>query len=338
MEQSKPAPDTPPSIVKLDHVVFSRFAECLFYLSAPREEFVLSVDIGGNRVVLPVAGLVKEFAVGPDDIKMLELVRESVRFVRGLRIGDALPKEVLTGEASWEVSPKHQMLARQRVLMQLVNWLSGAATLLTSPEELIQLANDPATKKKVNEAFAEAADRLGIGRENRSQMVTYVSKLSGELAYVEALREVVESIRAMFVKVEGLSKVYQREKGLLLTIDHVRKLMLVAIAEFADRIANLDAQTGEIIAVLKNLENQVLFIREKRDELYTRLLAWREILDEWRNVDVAMSLKMENIIARLYQFLAARYMKTDEWVLMTQLQIRAQSIDDLKNKKKVLVW
>ncbi|MDR3438244.1 hypothetical protein [Telmatospirillum sp.] len=338
MEHRKPAPATLPSNVKLDHVVFSRFAECLFHLSAPGEEFVLSVNIGGNQVVLPVAGLIKEFAVGPDDIKMLELVGQAVRFVRGLRIGDALPKEVLTGEASWEVSPKHQMLARQRVLMQLVNWLSGSGTLMTSPEQLMQLANDPATKKKVTEAFAEAADRLGIGRENREQMVPYVAKLSDELAYVEALREVVESVRSMSVKVEGLTKVYQREKGLLQTIDQVRKLMLVAMADFDDRIAELDAQTGEIISVLKNLENQVLFIREKRDELYTRLLAWREFIDEWRRVDVAMSLKMENVIARLYQFLAARYMKTDEWVLMTQLQIRAQSIDDLKNKKKVLVW
>lgn len=338
MEPSKPATATLPSNVKLDHVVFGRFAECLFYLSAPSEEFVLSVNIGGNQVVLPVAGLIKEFAVGPDDVKMLELVSQAVRFVRGLRIGDALPKEVLTGEASWEVSPKHQMLARQRVLMQLVNWLSGAETLLTSPEQLMQLANDPGTKKKVTEAFAEAADRLGIGRENRAQMVTYVAKLSDELAYVEALREVVESVRGMFVKVEGLSKVYQREKSLQQTIDQVRKLMLVAMAEFDGRIADLDAQTGEIISVLKNLENQVLFIREKRDELYTRLLAWREVIDEWRSIDVAMSLKMENIIARLYQFLAARYMKTDEWVLMTQLQVRAQSIDDLKNKKKVLVW
>ncbi|PKU25134.1 hypothetical protein [Telmatospirillum siberiense] len=338
MGHSKPAPATLPSHIKLDHVVFSRFAECLFYLSAPSEEFVLSVNIGGNQVVLPVAGIIKEFVLGPADVEMLELVGQSLRFVRGLRIGDALPKEVLTGEASWEVSQKHQMLARQRVLMQLVNWLMGVETLLTSPEQLMQLANDPTTKKKVNEAFGEAAERLGLGRENREQMLPYVEKLSNELSYVEALREIVESIRAMLGKVEGLRKIYQREKTLLQTLDQVRKLMLVAVAEFDERIIELDAQTGEIIAVLQNLERQVLFIREKRDDLYVRLLAWREVIDEWRRVDVAMSLKMENVIARLYQFLAARYMKTDEWVLMTQLQLRAENIDDLKKKKKVLVW
>jgi len=338
MEHSKHPPTTLPSNIKLDHMVFGRLAECLFYLSAPSEEFVLSVNVGGNQVVLPVAGVIKEFALGPADIEMLELVSQALRFVRGLRIGDALPKEILTGEASWEVSQKHRIVARQRVLMQLVNWLAGVDTLMTSPEQLMQLADDPTTKKKVNEAFGEAAERLGIGRENREQMLPYVEKLSNELSYVEALREVVESIRGVLDKVEGLRKVYQREKSLLQTIDQVRKLMLVATAEFDDRIAELDAQTGEILSVLKNLESQVLFIREKRDDLYARLLAWREVIDEWRRIDVAMSLKMENIIARLYQFLATRYMKTDEWVLMTQLQLRAQNIDDLKKKKKVLIW
>jgi hypothetical protein len=338
VEHSKNKPASLPSNIKLDNMVFSRFSECLFYLSESSEEFVLSVNVGGNQVVLPVAGVIKEFALSPADVEMLELVGQSLRFVRGLKIGDALPKEVLTGEASWEVSQKHQIVARQRVLMQLVNWLAGVETLLTSPEQLMQLANDPATKKKVNEAFGEAAERLGLGRENREQMLPYVEKLSNELAYVEALREVVESIRNMLGKIEGLRKVYLREKSLLQTIDQVRKLMLVAIADFDGRIAELDAQTGEILSVLKNLESQVLFIREKRDDLYARLLAWREVIDEWRRVDVAMSLKMENIIAHLYQFLATRYMKTDEWVLMTQLQLRAQNIDDLKKKKKVLVW
>ena len=338
MGHSKHTPATLPSNITLDHMVFSRLAECLFYLSEPNQEFVLSVNIGGNQVVLPVAGVIKEFLLGPADVEMLDLVAQSLRFVRGLKIGDALPKEVLTGEASWEVSQRHQLLARQRVLMQLVNWMMGVETLLTSPEQLMQLANDPTTKKKVNEAFGEAADRLGIGRENREQVLPYVDKLSNELSYVEALREVVESIRGMLGKVEGLRKVYLREKSLLQTIEQVRKLMLVAIAEFDNRIAELDAQTGEIISVLKNLERQVLFIREKRDDLYARLLAWREIIEDWRRIDVAMSLKMENIIAQLYQFLATRYMKTDEWVLMTQLQIKAQNIDDLKKKKKVLVW
>lgn len=327
-----------PEIVAFEHMVFSRFSECLFYLSGNESEFVLSVKIGGNPVILPVAGLIREFGLGKTDADMLDLVRQGCGFVRGLRIGDPLPKEVLTGEASWTVSQRHQLIARQRVLMQLVNWLTGVDTLLTSPEQLTQMVNDPGTKKKINEAFGEAADRLGLGRENREKIIPYVEKLTLELSYIEALRDTVRSITAIFEKVEGIHRLYKRQPALGQVIEQVRKLMMVALGDFNDRLAEIDAQTGEIIAVLKNLENQVLYIREKRDDLFKRLMAWQAIIGEWRTVDVAVSMKMDDVIGRLYQFLAARFMKTDEWVLMTQLQMRHESVDDLQKKKKVLVW
>lgn len=346
MERDLPKSQTPnstasppqPETVAFEHMVFSRFAECLFYLAEGNQEFVLSVKIGGNPVILPVAGLIREFGLGKADTDMLALVREGCDFVRGLRIGDPIPKEVLTGEASWAVSPKHQIIARQRVLMQLVNWMTGVDTLLTSPEQLAQMVNDPATKKKINEAFGEAAERLGLGRENREKIVPYVEKLTLELAYIEALRDTVRVIASILEKIEGLYRLYRRQAALAQTIEQVRKLMLVAIGDFNDRLAEIDAQTGEIIAVLKNLENQVLYIREKRDDLFKRLMAWEPIIKEWRTVDVAVSMKMDDVIRRIYQFLAARFMKTDEWVLMTQLQMRSESVEDLTKKKKVLVW
>lgn len=341
MERELPkgqAPTTLPQTVAFEHIVFGRFAECLFYLAESNQEFVLSVKIGGNPVILPVGGLIREFGLGKADSEMLDLVREGCGFVRGLRIGDPLPKEVLTGEASWAVSQRHQIIARQRVLMQLVNWVTGVDTLMTSPEQLAQMVNDPTTKKKINEAFGEAAERLGLGRENREKIVPYIEKLTLELAYIEALRDTVRVVATIFEKIEGLHRLYRRQAALAQTIDQVRKLMLVAIADFNDRLAEIDAQTGEIIAVLKNLENQVLYIREKRDDLFKRLKAWEPTIIEWRTVDVAVSMKMDDVIRRLYQFLAARFMKTDEWVLMTQLQMKSESVEDLTKKKKVLVW
>jgi hypothetical protein len=51
------------------------------------------------------------------------------------------------------------------VLGNMVSWLTGNEHIVTSPEELAQVAEDPQVKKQVSLAFAEAAEALGLGRE-----------------------------------------------------------------------------------------------------------------------------------------------------------------------------
>ena len=324
--------------VSFDHSIFLKMGDCFFCLETRTGEPVLTVDVAGNIAVLPFPGLIREFGLCGRDVEMLELLARGLKYVRGLKIGDPLPKEVLTGEASWDLSQRYLIIAKQRIFMQLVNWVTGVDAIITSPEELLQLANDPATRKKVSAAFGEAAESIGIGRDNKQQMIQYVEKLTKELAYIEAMRDIFSSIREIQGKIEGLRKVYVRERSIVQSLDHIRKLFLIAVNDFDARFSELDAQTGEIIAVLKNLENQVLYIREKRDDLYVRLMAWNQLIAEWKDIQVATSFKIVDVISRLYQFLAMRFMKTDEWVLMTQLQNKSANLEDLKKKKKVLVW
>ena len=56
---------------------------------------------------------------------MLGLIAQSLDFVACLRIGDALPAEVLSGAASWEPDELHLQIANARLQWQLVAWLNS---------------------------------------------------------------------------------------------------------------------------------------------------------------------------------------------------------------------
>ena len=81
------------------------------------------------------------------DGQVLSKVAEGLQFVRGLRVGDPLPKEILTREASWEPSERHLRIARQRLTMQLVTWLAGNEHIFTSSEKLGADRRGPAGQK-----------------------------------------------------------------------------------------------------------------------------------------------------------------------------------------------
>ena len=325
-------------IVAFEHPFFGRVGGSFFHLDPRTGEPVMAVHIANNEALLPFSGLKREFDLGEKDRDMLDILENGLKYVNGLKIGDLLPKEILTGEASWTPSRRHEMVAHQRITMQLVCWLSGSDSLITDPDQLLQLAEDPVTKKRVNEAFGEAAERLGIGRGNREAMLEYVQKLSHELAYVEALRDKFGEICVVQKKVHDLRKVYSRERSVAEILEQIVKLLEMAVADLSGRFLELDGQTGEILAVLKNLENQVLFIRDKRDDLHIRLMAWDDVLRDWDDVTVCVSYKINNLISQFYRFLAPRFMKVDDWVLMTKLQIHSEKLENLKRKNRVLIW
>ena len=71
------------------------------------------VLLGDREAALPLRALQREFDI-PDeseDGRMLALIAASLDFVTSLRLGDALPAEVLSGDASWEPSSQHLRLA-----------------------------------------------------------------------------------------------------------------------------------------------------------------------------------------------------------------------------------
>lgn len=308
--------------VVFEHSFFSKLEEPFFQRPEQSREPVLVARFARNLVSLPFKGLKREFKIADDspDGKMLDLVAKSLKYVKGLRIGDPLPKEITTREASWDLSERHLTIAYQRVSMQLVKWLTGDQQVITDPDELMQLADDPQIKKTVNKAFGEAAVKLGLGLDHKEEVIRHVQTLANELAYIEALRDRFRHIEKMEEKIQALRRLYGRERSVLEMADQVARLGGRAVADFTAAFLEADAQTGEILSVLRNLNSQIAYIRDKRDDIHAKLMAWDEILEEWDNSVIMVSPEKPDLLRRTYQFLAPRYMLVKEWVLMSKLQ------------------
>ena len=315
----KPAAEMGENCVHFEHKFFGSFEDLYFRLTDTGEA-VAVIKLASNEAVLGFDGIRREFMLTDQtaDGQMLSKVAEGLQFVRGLRVGDPLPKEILTREASWEPSERHLRIARQRLTMQLVTWLTGNEHIFTSSEELMQIAEDPQVKKNVQIAFSEAAEALGLGRENREQVVLYIETLAKELAYIEAERDIYAEINRNDEKVQGLRRLYSSDRGMIETTDQVARLYQRALKILVDYFDQVDAQTGEILAMLKNIDNQIDYIREVRDEVHRRLLPWEDILPVWKTVFVVKSEENIARIRELYQFLAPRFMQVNEWVLVTK--------------------
>jgi len=327
---SKSDEDSVPKI-RFDHWFFQKMEDIFFQLSSSDKEPTLVAKYSKNDVMLTLKGISKEFDIDPKsaDGWMLDQIAKGLKYVKGLRLGDPLPKEILTREASWSLSKRHQEIAYQRVSLQLVNWMSGGENMITDPDELLQLAEDPAIKKQISTAFGEAAEKLGYGRDEKEKVVRHVEELARELAYIEALRDRFRRIKIMDDKIQGLRRLYGREKSVLEIADQVARLGERAVKEFEQLFMEVDAQTGEILAVLKNLSTQIPYIRDKRDDLHIRLMAWDDILDRWQQTEVKASQQNLTLIRDTYKFLAPRFMVVKEWVLMTKLQDGAKGVSQV---------
>ena len=139
-------------------------------------------------------------------------------------------------------------------------------------------------------------------------------------AFTEAERDTLNEIKAIDVKVQELRRIYSSDRGMLFTVDQAARLMQRAVALFEEKFEQLDAQTGEVMSMLKNIDNQILYIRSVRDEFWCRFVAWNEIIEKWKGVYSVRSDENTTTLRELHRFLAPRYMQTNEWVLMGKLR------------------
>ncbi len=313
----------PPPAVVFAHKFFGSVKEPVFRLSEQNDQPCMSFKFGDSEVSLRFVGIKNEFKLeGTPDDEMLDFVGEGLKFVQGMKIGDEFPEELKTGRASWEVTDEHKQMAYQRLTMQLVSWVSGDEGVVKRPDELLQIADDPRVKERVNEAFAKAAEALGIDAEDRHKVIDLITVLADELSHIEALREMLERVKIIGEKLEELRSYYLTNLNILDIIGAITGLMDTAIKQLSSPIDQVDEQTGEILSVLKNIVPQIRFVRGIRDDLYRRLKAWEKTFNAWDDMIMRRSGDNEGLLRETYRFLAPRYMNTDDWVLFHQLQER----------------
>ena len=306
--------------IEFEQKFFTAVEGSYFRKSAQTSEPVFVMNLGGEEVILPFRGIRREFKIEeetPDD-EMLELISNGLDYVKALMPGDELPPELLTGEASWEISDTHRQIAKQRISMQLVSWMSGEENLISDPEQLIQIADDPGVKEKINNAFNQAAEE--IDADDANMVVDLIEELAEELAYIETLREQFRSVLQMQEKIWSVRKGASKVRRILDTVSSVAKLLAVAVDEFGEEFDRADGQTGEIISVLKNIGTQKDYIRSVRNSVYRRLVAWDKLLRGWEREPGRVIETVPDLLRETYQFLAPRYMQTDDWLLASQVQ------------------
>jgi uncharacterized protein with ACT and thioredoxin-like domain len=252
---------------------------------------------------------------------MLKQVAESLHYVNVIAMGEELPSELVTGEPSWQPSDRHILIARQRLTLQLVTWVTGDEHIFSSVEQLLMLAEDPGTKKNISRAFGDAAVQLGLERENHEAVLMQIETIAKQLAYVEAMRDIFEEVKSVDAKVQEFRKIYGSDQVMRDTTNQVAKLSQICIKEFDNMFEQVDAQTSEVMAILKNIANQVAFIRKTRDDMYRRLRPWESICRDWKGIFTAKANENAEKLRELYRFLAPRYMVVHDWVLFTRLRM-----------------
>ena len=317
---------SPGQLCELQAELFHKLPGLCFRRSETDRAAVLCFRLDDKEVVLPLARIGREFGIGSGspDAAMLRKISEGLEFVAALRLGDPLPAEVVTGDASWVPAKEFHQIAEAKLRMQLVDWLTPEHEKVeASGQTLLSLVEDPAIRAQVHAAIGQAAQEMG--GITVDQVLERMQGLGVELAYVEHLR-------AGFL--DRINLLHQR-LGLLLqslrvgaaghdSAGQVLRLLGIARKQIQSRFDDLDAQTGEIIPALQNLEHQRRFIRDARDWLYRSYRGFEPFLDQLGKADDAHA-EMLSFLAAFYQYLAPRFMPATEWLRQNRVEIKSQS-------------
>jgi len=296
-----------------EHKVFS-LPGAFFALDPTNKEPVLNILLGDLKAALPFNTIRESFDIGDgQDLKLMEMVSKGLKFVKIIRPGEQIPGELLDGRASWAVEERHRVIARGRLTMQLVSWITGNETIITDLSELEQIIDDPTSKARVREACRQIATKLGVEGNSEQFITDRIDDLSQELSYIEALRDRFKAIRQIDENLGKIAQIYRGDRLFVSEISRVRSLLKKPLRMFDDVFEQADAQTGEIVGALKDFKTTIGFIRKIRDDLRSRLLEWEELLASWDGVDIERSMKIEQLCKQAYRFTANRFMESQVW-------------------------
>jgi hypothetical protein len=313
----------PVRLCQLDHRAFTALGAVAFRRAEADGTPVMVMALGEREAAVPLRALQRQLEIEDDsaDGRMLGLIANSLDYVSGLAIGDALPSEVLTGEASWKPAPHHLWLAASRLRMALLEWLMpGAGVVGDDAAAMEQLVSDPKLRAQVQKAFEQAAHQLGL--EKAEDAVAAMDELAGELAFIEALREgLLGRVQALVRRLVQANQTRGVDLQRVEMLQQVGRLTVIALRQIRSRFEEVDVQTGEVLPALRNAAQQRSFIRAHRDGLYVASRGWETILADWDRARPAMDEAFWALLAKTYHFLAPRYMPVTEWRRMNGMDM-----------------
>lgn len=298
------------------HKVFS-VADAHFRLDRVRNQVEFRLSLGGMAASVPLASLCDTFGIAADsgDAKLLRMVEKGLKYVKEIRPGDSIPNEVLDGSASWKIDAQHHDIARSRLIVQLVAWMTGSQTGLADASEALIMIEQPEVKSKINGAFEEAAVKLGLGKDGKQKIADMIDQLAREMAYIEALREKIGGFLGIEKKLKMMAHNFRGDRNIAESIMRVQTLIGPPLNALRQRFTMVDGQTTEIIAALRKLASTIEFVRNTRDHLREAVLLWEEAAESWTDASLDRGEQSEQLIAKTYRFAATNFAVGQRWSL-----------------------
>ena len=293
------------------------------------------VDMGDLEGLIEIDVLKKEFNITPGshDNNLVDMAVAGLRYVPDIKPGDTIPSELLNGQASWAVSPKHKQIAEQRLQVQLLSWVSGKELLLTDPKEIAIFLEQIENREKLRAAFRDAAKALGYEPENTEPVIRQLELLARELCYIEALRDRFSLIPKIAEKMTILGKSYGNDRGAKMELVRVQGLLNLGIQEYTTMFGEADAQTGEIISAMKTLDRQVKYIRQTRDDLHFLMMQWDPHVNDLDKWHTRRAPETDKVLSNLYRYLAPRF-SSGRSLMKRRVDGHAAQDDKEKDSKK----
>ncbi len=297
------------------HKVFE--IEGCHFSSTTRGEPRFKLPMGENVAAIAFPALRQEFGIVEEspDGELLKTVADGLKFVRVIRPNDAIPRELLDGSASWSVDDEHRVTAKNRLVVQLITWLSGSEEIVRDAAQLEQMAKNPDTVGQLKIAFKEMAERIGTGDGGEKEIIRRIDNLAHELAYIEGLWAYFLRIRNIAEKVDVARQLYGSDASIKEILERVALLIKPVIDDIEFRFDELEAQS-EVAKVLENHDAHIKTVRQSRDELHLATQIWSELSEKWQEqTATSRSDDLERVVQETYQFLAQHFPQGQEWKL-----------------------
>ena len=270
------------------------------------------VELGALNAALALNTLCSEFGIEPKttDGELLVIVEKSLRFVKEIRPGDSIPRELLDGTASWSVEERHRLRAKAQIYAKAMG--AGLEIKDAGDAVLTTFLADPNTLTRLKQAGEKIAQQIGNNMDGDT-VVDRVDAIGRELAYIEALQEQCGHILAIVPKLGQLSRVYRSDRAIVDEISRVRTLLLRPIEHFDGIFAQLSNRQDDIIKSIDHIHDYIDVIRGERDDLHQSMMLWEPILAGWRRIEMTRHTETEAKIAELYRFTARHYLSQSSW-------------------------
>ncbi|MGF1463611.1 MAG: hypothetical protein ACFB2Z_10670 [Maricaulaceae bacterium] len=278
-----------------------------------RGEACLHVSLGDVTARISLAQIRREFkiATGSPDWHLLSMVDPALKFVSEVRPGDTIPKELLTGEASWTVAPEHPMIARGRLYAAVCMHALGEPTAMPHVGDLVDFTESKLVRKRGDEAFGRLA--LEAGLEDAGQARQTVETIARDFAYLEALRDCFNRIFNLAVKFDAERRRAGQDRTKREEYERILALARDAGKPPREAFKRAEALLADPAQLVNDSEGAISLIRRLRDALHIDSKRWVDIETAWERGDTRNSDREESLRRTTYQFLAKNFLDSAHW-------------------------